>query len=235
MPENDKNQTGGEIAHGAIITEKRRNVLSDGHRADCIILKWLNRYAKPTIAWRNELDQDVAWLMAHEYLDEALTILHKHIGIETSDSTGQLQTRFGIGYGADTVDIQVRSVANFDMLDAIFKLRSSGTATQNISRFANTNFANLNFQTNEVDKWALQMRNTGNDFIFLRDTANGVNTFKAKPLTGELIQRARNSAPTDGDLDNGSIVFYLNEAGNLLTIRAKYSDGTLKSGTVALA
>jgi hypothetical protein len=42
------------------------------------------------------------------------------------------------------------------------------------------------------------------------------------------------SAPTDADLNNEQVTMYLNEAGNLLTFRVRYSDGTLKTGTVAL-
>ena len=52
---------------------------------------------------------------------------------------------------------------------------------------------------------------------------------------GRLFQKTPASAPTDGDLMAGSITAYLNEAGNTLTFRVKYADGTtLKSGTVAL-
>lgn len=45
---------------------------------------------------------------------------------------------------------------------------------------------------------------------------------------------AESSAPTDGDIDNGAMVAWLNEGSNLLTFRVRYSGGTLKTGTVAL-
>ena len=44
----------------------------------------------------------------------------------------------------------------------------------------------------------------------------------------------KNAAPPDEDLANGQISFYLDEAGNALKVRVKYSDGTLKTGTVNL-
>lgn len=45
---------------------------------------------------------------------------------------------------------------------------------------------------------------------------------------------APNTAPTDADLKNSSISFWLDETNDALTFRVKYSDGTLKTGTVAL-
>ena len=52
---------------------------------------------------------------------------------------------------------------------------------------------------------------------------------------GDIFQYAKSSAPTDGDMFNSSICFYLDEAGNNLKVRVKYSDGTLKTATIALA
>ena len=45
---------------------------------------------------------------------------------------------------------------------------------------------------------------------------------------------APNSAPTDSDLKNGQVSFWLDETSNDLVFRVKYSDGTLKTGRVAL-
>jgi hypothetical protein len=42
------------------------------------------------------------------------------------------------------------------------------------------------------------------------------------------------AAPTDGNLANGQISFYLDESGNNLKVRVRYSDGTLKTGTLAV-
>jgi hypothetical protein len=47
------------------------------------------------------------------------------------------------------------------------------------------------------------------------------------------VLKAPASDPS-ADLVNGSLTFWLNEAGNLLTFQVKYSGGTAKTGTVAL-
>ena len=51
---------------------------------------------------------------------------------------------------------------------------------------------------------------------------------------GRLYVQSPNAAPTDSNLGNSQITFWLNEAGNQLTFRARYSGGTLKTGTVTL-
>ena len=42
------------------------------------------------------------------------------------------------------------------------------------------------------------------------------------------------AAPTDANLNTGTVTFYLDEGGDKLMVRVKYSDGTLKTGEVAL-
>lgn len=51
---------------------------------------------------------------------------------------------------------------------------------------------------------------------------------------GRWILRTPNSAPVDADLDNSTISMYLDQAGNNLKVRVKYSDATLKTATIAL-
>jgi len=51
-------------------------------------------------------------------------------------------------------------------------------------------------------------------------------------LGREVILGAQNAAPLDADLSNGSVSFYLDESGNNLMVKAKYSGGTVKTGTV---
>ncbi len=42
------------------------------------------------------------------------------------------------------------------------------------------------------------------------------------------------TAPVDGDLNNGSISFHLDQTNNKLKVRVRYSNGTLKTATVGL-
>lgn len=46
---------------------------------------------------------------------------------------------------------------------------------------------------------------------------------------------ALSAAPTDGTLPNGAVVAWIDQANNLLKFRVKYSDGTLKTGSVTLS
>ena len=50
---------------------------------------------------------------------------------------------------------------------------------------------------------------------------------------GRVILDAPNAAPQDSFLANGEVTLYLDQSTNKLMVRAKYSDGTLKTGEVA--
>jgi hypothetical protein len=50
-----------------------------------------------------------------------------------------------------------------------------------------------------------------------------------------LLTAVASQAIADGTMTNSTIQFYLDEAGGNLKCRVKYSNGTLKTATVALA
>lgn len=52
--------------------------------------------------------------------------------------------------------------------------------------------------------------------------------------TSRLFVGTPNSAAANGDLANSQVTFYLNQGSNTLVVKAKYSNGTVKTGTVAL-
>lgn len=54
------------------------------------------------------------------------------------------------------------------------------------------------------------------------------------PGDARCVIQAEDAAPTDGDLFNGSVVMYIDEGGNNLKFRVKYTGGTLKTGTLAV-
>lgn len=88
---------------------------------------------------------------------------------------------------------------------------------------ANTNFT---LDTNGVN------RSAGNLFALQNNSAQ---VFKVD-WAGRVFYKVPNSAPTDADIGTSQITWYLNEAGNTLNCRIRYSDGvTLKSLTTPLA
>jgi len=63
----------------------------------------------------------------------------------------------------------------------------------------------------------------------------GTNDFRiATQSNGYIYQNVPNGAPVDANLDLGAMSFYLNEAGNLLTIRIRYSTGAYHTVTIAI-
>lgn len=69
------------------------------------------------------------------------------------------------------------------------------------------------------------------------NTSGAITTTVARYLStgGAYIQKAPTTIVADGTLAANDITFYLDEAGNNLMVKAKYSDGsTVKSGTIAL-
>ena len=58
--------------------------------------------------------------------------------------------------------------------------------------------------------------------------------YKDSRYTAGLFLVAPASAPADASLANGQISFWVNESTNALTVKVKYSSGTVKSGTVSL-
>jgi hypothetical protein len=82
--------------------------------------------------------------------------------------------------------------------------------------------------------------------VYVADITSGTNTatpwsFYAADVNarsyfaGENFIGAKASAPTDGDIPVSTFVAYLDESGNNLMFRVRKSDGTYKTGTVAIS
>jgi hypothetical protein len=84
-----------------------------------------------------------------------------------------------------------------------------------------------------VRVWSDAGTRTAGNLLSVGDGVSYTTKFKIE-FDGRVNIKTPASAPTDGNLLNGSVELYLDEAGNNLKFRAKYAAGTLKTGTVAL-
>lgn len=246
-------------------SDMKTPVYGNNSNSDLIVLQSLNDFAKSVIAFRDKDGNDCGWLQAHNYLDEALTNQHKHMSMETPDSTGAPQTRIDIPYGSDTIELKFTS-ANVTVTSGTFTVNGNylTTLNGNLSVAGSTSFtgnvtlsgsssttqfycnrpdtgknAEFGLGTANTESWALRLRNDSTEYVHLRDTVNGVDILKGIPGSGancRLVLRCPNSATTDANLDARTMEWTVNESTHVLTVRIKYSDGTtLKSGTVSLS
>jgi hypothetical protein len=104
-------QVTGTLEAGVFYAETANYSAAD---ASVIQLKSVNADSKPWITWYDHNGDRIAGIVAHERQGGTGPTgpLHQHISIETADSLGQLQTRFEVQYGADKVEVGVKS-ANF--------------------------------------------------------------------------------------------------------------------------
>jgi len=70
--------------------------------------------------------------------------------------------------------------------------------------------------------------------MFAPEIRQSAGNVKVTSNNGDVIITTDNDSPTDSDLGSGSIVMYLDEGGDNLKFRVKYSDTTLKTGTISL-
>lgn len=134
------------------------------------------------------------------------------------------------GQAADLIDIQ-DSNSNFlfsmtSAANVFWKGIDSGSNSRNQFALINT------FQDSNTGSWKGAMELMVYDFN--QPGGRLVTYAYADGSDSRLNQTAPASAPSDGDLTNGTIQYYLDEGGNNLKVRVKYSNGTLKTGTVSL-
>jgi len=51
---------------------------------------------------------------------------------------------------------------------------------------------------------------------------------------GNVYVAVMDETPAGGQLDDGEILFYLDQGANKLEVKVKYEDGTVKTGSLAL-
>ncbi len=117
------------------------------------------------------------------------------------------------------------SASNGLFIDAVGGQSLTAIMLRNNMTAASTS-TNFVMDTNGVN------RSAGN---LLAIQNNSAQVFKVD-WAGRVFYKVPNSAPTDADIGTSQITWYLNEAGNTLNCRIRYSDGTtLKSFTTPLA
>lgn len=148
------------------------------HYAELIRLDWKTDDAKAAIAFRDENGKSKAWLAAHKYLGPGKTKLHNHFSIETSDTTGALQTRLSFPYDATTTEVGFFS-SNININDGKLRINGDRTSFKEL-QFGNNLSNNLNPDFKNI-RWSVRQDNTtesgfnnGSNFRIVRFNDIGV-------------------------------------------------------------
>lgn len=162
---------------------KRIHMSTDKNTASAeglIKLHFTTNEAKAIIAYIDENNTEVIWLQAHNYLTYP-TDQHKHFSIEASDSMGNKQTRLGVGYGADSVDVTVNQAdlvinRNTSMTNGniLFQGGGGGGTLKHANTFSlypnyvsNSTYA---LQVSLVSSTQLTLSVTGSSTLYIGDT-----------------------------------------------------------------
>lgn len=153
------------------------------------------------------------------------------LGIKTPDSEIQLGRSSGTGRALIYVDSSIISglhlSGNSTGGNAII-LDTNGNTSISGTLAVGTTIALTGAELHVVGSG-----NTSAGFAFRVDSSTVTGLLRVRN-DGYVIQSALNAAIADADLASSQMSFYLDEAGNTLTVKVKYSGGTVKTGTVAL-
>lgn len=163
-------------------------------------------------------------------------------------SSGRLYANIGVQVNGDV--IAGTSLGTPAGMAAVFGAAADGGGIAVVGRSTSTTIApgfsladtttvkgSLGLAT-AADRWVTGAVN--GDIVLRADTgairlANG-NTVTGLKLKSSYVHlKVQNAAPTDADIENGNAVAYLDQTNNQLLVRVRYSDGTLKTGTIALS
>jgi hypothetical protein len=126
-------------------------------------------------------------------------------------------------------DITIGEPDSFDGVISITAQPSNGLEISNYVQDTNdaSNYAELNVNVSTIECIATVYANNA------AVTCNGLTSVISITAGGGIAQSAPAST-TASSLQNGQISFYLDEMGNALKVAVKYSNGTTKTGTIAL-
>jgi hypothetical protein len=153
--------------------------------------------------------------------------------IEADDGPANLRLSAGGGILLYLTPQSVQVSSSTDSPDGVFSVTDNGTALNNLLFLRVDDDAipiMYLINTASSSAWDVVMENTGH----LRFRTNFSLESLRLDFNGYVGLGAPNAAPTDGDIPNSQIFFYLDEGANQLKVRVRYSSGTLKTGTVAL-
>lgn len=122
----------------------------------------------------------------------------------------------------NTLDDQIKFQYATDSIEQLWQLKTSTTALQDAAKIAAV--------------WATNTHASRSaDFVvsLVNSAAALAEKFRIK-ADSRMFFGTPNSAPTDGDIGNGFVTAYLDQTLNILNFRVRYSDGTLKTGSIAL-
>lgn len=125
--------------------------------------------------------------------------------------------------GSGTSEVAIKNIAGLGNAAYLFteKLTGSEGATGVIemrSTVGNSNYSGLHLEASDA-----RLRST---------TPTGPAGTVLLGRNGRPLLAATNSVPADADLENSQLVFYLDQATNALKVKAKYSDGIVKTATI---
>lgn len=154
-----------------------------------------------------------------------------HVVIEGNRITATPASKFGITGDLDCAHWQI--VGNY-----LVDCTAGGVSFDGRNTFIGSNYIGWDSGYSIVlganSQWCYIGNNTLLSNLGRITDAGAIQSFGWNLANGVSVLRHATSAPNDGDMQNQETVIWVDEAGNNLTFKVKYSGGTIKSGTVAL-
>jgi len=132
------------------------------------------------------------------------------------------------------IENQGTTTTGVTIVNAVGLRITNQTGATTTNRAIQSSGGEVLFQTgSDSVKGVLIRRNSASQSANLQEWQDSAGTaLSSVGADGRIYVKVPNSAPTDGNLANSNITFYLDEANNAIKARIKYSNGTLKTLTV---